>query len=113
MKRLFIFSTFLLCLLSTTFSQQSDNTIKPNLKYGKPSKEEFTMTSFAPDTTATAIYLFRKGESSFAYKDGFQLVTEHWVRIKVLKRRAYPTPTSPCPTTPLPTKTKDRREPAK
>ena len=85
MKRLFIFSTFLLCLLSTTFSQQSDNTIKPNLKYGKPSKEEFTMTSFAPDTTATAIYLFRKGESSFAYKDGFQLVTEHWVRIKVLK----------------------------
>ena len=54
MKRLFIFSTFLLCLLSTTFSQQSDNTIKPNLKYGKPSKEELTMTSFAPDTTATA-----------------------------------------------------------
>ena len=47
MKRLFIFSTFLLCLLSTTFSQQSDNTIKP-------SKEELTMTSFAPDTTATA-----------------------------------------------------------
>ena len=42
-------------------------------------------SSFAPDTTATAIYLFRKGESSFAYKDGFQLVTEHWVRIKVLK----------------------------
>ena len=41
MKRLFIFSTFLLCLLSTTFSQQS-------------SKEELTMTSFAPDTTATA-----------------------------------------------------------
>ena len=57
MKRLFIFSTFLLCLLSTTFSQQSGNTIKPNLKYGKPSKEELTMTSFAPDTTATAIYL--------------------------------------------------------
>ena len=54
MKRLFIFSTFLLCLLSTTFSQQSGNTIKPNLKYGKPSKEELTMTSFAPDTTATA-----------------------------------------------------------
>ncbi|MCS2864580.1 hypothetical protein NXW13_11825 [Bacteroides thetaiotaomicron] len=85
MKRLFIFSTFLLCLLSTTFSQQSGNTIKPNLKYGKPSKEELSLTSFAPDTTATAIYLFRKGESSFAYKDGFQLVTEHWVRIKVLK----------------------------
>lgn len=54
MKRLFIFSTFLLYLLSTTFSQQSGNTIKPNLKYGKPSKEELTMTSFAPDTTATA-----------------------------------------------------------
>ena len=54
MKRLFIFSTFLLCLLSTTFSQQSGNTIKPNLKFGKPSKEELTRTSLAPDPTATA-----------------------------------------------------------
>ncbi len=85
MKRLFIFSTFLLLLLSTTFPQQSGNTIKPNLKYGKPSKEELSLNSYAPDTTATAIYLFRMGESKFVYKDGFQLVTEHWVRIKVLK----------------------------
>lgn len=85
MKRLFIFSAFLFLLLSTTLPQQSGNTIKPNLKYGKPSKEELSLSSFAPDTTATAIYLFRKGESKFAYKDGFQLVTEHWVRIKVLK----------------------------
>jgi phospholipase/lecithinase/hemolysin len=57
MKRLFIFSTFLLCLLSTTFSQQSGNTIKPNLKYGKPSKEELTMTSFAPDTAYADIQI--------------------------------------------------------
>ena len=85
MKRLFIFSTFLLLLLSTTFPQQSGNTIKPNLKYGKPSKEELSLNSYAPDTTATAIYLFRMGESKFVYKAGFQLVTEHWVRIKVLK----------------------------
>lgn len=54
MKRIFIFSTFLLCLLSTTFSQQSGNTIKPNLKYEKTSKEELTMTAYAPDTSATA-----------------------------------------------------------
>lgn len=85
MKRLFIFSTFLSFLLSVAFSQQSGNTIKPNLKYGKPSKEELSLTSFTPDPTATAIYLIRKGVSSFSYKDGFQLVTEHWVRIKVLK----------------------------
>ena len=68
MKRLFIFSTFLLLLLSTTFPQQSGNTIKPNLKYGKPSKEELSLNSYAPDTTATAIYLFRMGESKFVYQ---------------------------------------------
>ena len=54
MKRLFIFSTSPVPAPSAPLPQQSGNTIKPNLKYGKPSKEELTMTSFAPDTTATA-----------------------------------------------------------
>ena len=89
MKRLFIFSTFLLLLLSTTFPQQSGNTIKPNLKYGKPSKEELSLNSYAPDTTATAIYLFRMGESKFVYKDGFQLVNPEKPDVPLNKNDAF------------------------
>lgn len=86
MGKLFILCALLFQLLSPVYSQQSPTaTIEPNLKYGKPSKEELTLTSYAPDTTATAIYLFHQGQSDFIYHDGFQLVTEHWVRIKILK----------------------------
>lgn len=85
MKKLFVFSILLYLSLPIAFSQQSGNTLKPSLKYGKPSKEELTLTSYAADTTATAIYLLHQGKSHFEYRDGFQLVTEHWVRIKILK----------------------------
>ena len=86
MRKLFILCAFLLQFLSPVHSQQATTaTIEPNLKYGKPSKEELSLTSYAPDTTATAIYLFHQGQSDFVYHDGFQLTTEHWVRIKILK----------------------------
>lgn len=86
MRKLFILCAFLLQLLSPVYPQQATTaTIEPNLKYGKPSKEELSLTSYAPDTTATAIYLFHQGQSDFIYHDGFQLTTEHWVRIKILK----------------------------
>ena len=86
MKKLFILCAFLLQFMSPVHSQQATTaTIEPNLKYGKPSKEELSLTSYAPDTTATAIYLFHQGQSDFVYHDGFQLTTEHWVRIKILK----------------------------
>lgn len=86
MRKLFILYAFLLQFLSPVHSQQATTaTIEPNLKYGKPSKEELSLTSYAPDTTATAIYLFHQGQSDFVYHDGFQLTTEHWVRIKILK----------------------------
>ena len=86
MKKLFILCAFLLQFLSPVHSQQATTaTIEPNLKYGKPSKEELSLTSYAPDTTATAIYLFHQGQSDFVYHDGFQLTTEHWVRIKILE----------------------------
>ena len=86
MRKLFILCAFLLQFLSPVYPQQATTaTIEPNLKYGKPSKEELSLTSYAPDTTATAIYLFHQGQSDFVYHDGFQLTTEHWVRIKILK----------------------------
>ena len=86
MGKLFILCALLFQFLSPVYSQQNPTApIEPNLKYGKPSKEELSLTSYAPDTTANAIYLFHQGQSDFIYHDGFQLVTEHWVRIKILK----------------------------
>lgn len=114
MRKLFILCAFLLQLLSPVYPQQATTaTIEPNLKYGKPSKEELSLTSYAPDTTATAIYLFHQGQSDFIYHDGFQLTTEHWVRIKILNHKECHTPTCPFPTTLLPIKMKDRKEPVR
>lgn len=60
--------------------------IEPNLKYGKPSKEELSMDVYEKDTTASAVCLIREGKTYFTYKDGFTLSTEYWVRIKILKQ---------------------------
>lgn len=84
-NKLFIFCVFSFLWLPVAFSQQVAAVIKPDLKYGRPSQKELSLTTYTPDTTATAIYLFHKGVSGFTYDDGFQLFTEHWVRIKVLK----------------------------
>ncbi len=47
-------------MLPDGFSQQATTVIKPDLKYGKPSKEELSLETYAPDTTAVAVYLFHK-----------------------------------------------------
>ena len=45
MRKLFILCAFLLQLLSPVYPQQATTaTIEPNLKYGKPSKEELSLT---------------------------------------------------------------------
>lgn len=59
--------------------------IEPNMKYGKPSKEEVAMEIYENDTTASAVYLIKEGTSYFTYKGKFQLTTEYWVRVKILK----------------------------
>ena len=47
MRKLFILCAFLLQFLSPVYPQQATTaTIEPNLKYGKPSKEELTLTSY-------------------------------------------------------------------
>ena len=82
---LFIFCMLISLCFPMAFSQQANTVIKPDLKYGKPSKEELSLETYAPDTTAVAVYLFHKGKSGFTYNDKFELYTEHWVRIKILK----------------------------
>ncbi|MBQ8673798.1 MAG: DUF3857 domain-containing protein [Bacteroides sp.] len=69
--------------LTTGLAQES--VLSPSLKYGKPSKEELALEHYAPDTTATALCLVREGNIYFTYNDGFRLVTETWVRLKILK----------------------------
>ena len=66
MRKVFILCAFLLQYLLPAYPQQATTvTIEPNLKYGKPSKEELSLSSYPPDTTATAIYLFHQGQSDF------------------------------------------------
>lgn len=84
-NKLFIFCVFIFLCFPMAFAQQATTVIEPDLKYGRPSKEELALTAYVPDTTATAVYLFHKGKSGFTYDDGFRLFTEHWVRIKILK----------------------------
>ena len=61
MRKLFILCAFLLQLLSPVYPQQATTaTIEPNLKYGKPSIDELSITSKTPDTIAMAIYLFHQ-----------------------------------------------------
>lgn len=76
---------FILSLSLTVFSQEK--TIQPNKKFGNPTKEEFAMTVYAPDSSASAVILCKKGYARFRYDDlyGFKLDYEFETRIKVLK----------------------------
>lgn len=55
-------------------------------KYGKITMEELLTNSYEPDTSAVAVYLYKKGETSFTYMNHeFGLLTEFSSRIKILK----------------------------
>lgn len=53
------------------------------LKFGKVSHKELMMDCYEQDSTASAVYLIRNGNTRYIYKDGFKLITEYWVRVKV------------------------------
>ncbi len=83
MKNLFI-SLLLLCMTSSLCAQQT--ILVPSLKYGKPTNEELTMTTYAPDTSAVAVVLYKTCDVRYEYmSNGFRLNYEHEVKIKVLK----------------------------
>lgn len=61
-------------------------TIVPNLKFGKPTMEELTMTTYAPDSSASAVILCKLTNVSYNWATkGFRLVSDYKVKIKVLK----------------------------
>ena len=58
----------------------------PNFKFGSPSNEELTMTSYAPDESAPAVILYQSTRVWYDILAGdFKLYTEVKTRIKILK----------------------------
>ena len=76
----------LLCCLCCLQLFADEQTIIPNLKFGKPTMEELTMTTYAPDSNATAVILCKLTNVSYKWGlESFRLVSEYKVKIKVLK----------------------------
>lgn len=71
-----------LCLFGVLRAQ----TLEPNLKWGKPTEAELTMTSYAPDPDAEAVVLCSQTEIGYDLVDRSFKVTRHEKRrIKMLK----------------------------
>ncbi len=58
----------------------------PNVKFGSPTDEELTMTSYAPDESAPAVVLYQSTRTWYDILTGkFKVYTEVKTRIKILK----------------------------
>lgn len=80
---LFIF--FVHFAVSGVFGQ-AVSVLEPSLKYGKPSNEELSMTTYTPDTTASAVVLCRKTDMYYDIAAGdFRVTYNYEVKIKILK----------------------------
>lgn len=78
--------SLLLVLLSLFALNMMGQTIEPNLKWGKPTDEELTMTEYSLDKDAEAVELYRLVEVDYWLLDGsFKVVNRIKGRVKVLK----------------------------
>ena len=78
-------SSLLLLILAMAYSPvlMAQN---PNVKFGSPTKEELTMTSYAPDESASAVVLYQSTRTWYDILAGdFKVYTEVKTRIKILK----------------------------
>ena len=87
MGKLFILCALLFQFLSPVYSQQTaTDVINPSMKYGKPTMDELKMTTYAPDTAATAVVLYAKNNARYdLLNNDFRLVYTYEIKIKVLK----------------------------
>lgn len=78
---------FFLLLAWQGFAQQADtDVLNPSLKYSKPTEEELSMTTYTPDTAATAVVLYSKTTARYdLIHNEFRLVYNYETKIKVLK----------------------------
>ena len=75
----------LLCSLLLAMTASAEG-IEPNLKWGKPTQEELTMTEYAPDKDADAVVLFRQVDVFYQFINGnFRIHNIVKCRLKVLK----------------------------
>ncbi len=78
--------TFKLFILSTLVCMNATAQENVNLKFGKPTKAELQMTTYAADTTASAVVLCRLTDVEYTIQPNGYLVDYHEkFRIKVLK----------------------------
>ena len=72
-----------LCFSITAFSQ--------DYKFGKVSKNELQETSYPPDSSANAAYLYKYRKTFYEYLQGqgFSLVTEIHERIKIYNQEGF------------------------
>ena len=83
MRRVNLFITMLMLCLAGVLQAQE---LEPNLKWGKPTDAELTMTSYAPDPDAEAVVLCSQTEMRYDLSAGnFRVTTYEKRRIKVLK----------------------------
>ena len=63
----------------------------PVKKFGKVDVSDLAMTKYDPDTSASAVVLFDKGETTVSYsqESGFKLIFDRHVRVKILKKSGY------------------------
>lgn len=89
MRKLFILCILSFLLLTHVHPQSSPSpsaSFTPSMKYGKPSDEELNMTTYAPDTAASAVVLYSKVRARYdLVANEFRLTYNYEVKIKVLK----------------------------
>lgn len=79
--------TLLLVILIGCFHLSAQETpFVPNSKFGKPTQEELTMTTYALDSSATAIILYHETNATYDWGiEDFRLIYRYKVRMKILK----------------------------
>lgn len=83
MKNVVLFF-FLFCSCIGLCAQTTE--LVPNLKFGKPTNEELSMTTYAPDSSAAAVVLCKTLSAEYLWgTDDFRMAYKYKNKIKVLK----------------------------
>lgn len=80
------YALLLVTLTLSFFLSAQETPFTPNSKFGKPTQEELTMTTYVPDSSATAVILYKQTSANYIWGiEDFRLVYRYKVRIKILK----------------------------
>ncbi len=88
MRNLLTIVLLLLWGSMSALGQENSLSIEPNEKFGKPTAEEWALTTYAPDPDAEAVVLYSHTTTAFDFTGGeIRLVYSYKKRIKVLKEK--------------------------